>query len=88
MCVVQPRRSAEKVEARGLIMWRWSVSMASRQSIDRFLGAQVVPRSALWRTEALRVVGWSASGWADVSERHDRYLEDAYLPPEGGRPRV
>lgn len=54
-----------------------------RRSIDRFLeqGA-TTPPVATTRLSALEVVGRFHSGHSDVADRHDDYLDEAYLTPE------
>jgi hypothetical protein len=55
-----------------------------RRSVDRFLERDATdPSAGATRLSALEVVGRFHSGLSDVAERHDYYLDEAYLPPAG-----
>jgi hypothetical protein len=57
------------------------VSMAHlvREAVDRAYGGVLAPptRAELWE-RAMAAVGCGSSGLADVSERHDDYLDEIY----------
>lgn len=56
-----------------------SVAEAVRRAVDNMLEEK--QKAYRWRKEqALGVVGRFASGLQDVSENHDRYLEEAFDP--------
>lgn len=56
-----------------------SVAEAVRRAVDRMLEEH--QQAQRWQKErALSVVGHFASGLPDVSEAHDRYLEEAFDP--------
>ena len=53
-----------------------------RQSVDRFLGQEVAGHPAgAGRLSALEVVGRWSCGLTDIADRHDDYLDEAYMPP-------
>jgi hypothetical protein len=61
-----------------------STAEVIRRSVDRFLEQDAAaPAGGATRLAALEVVGRFHSGLRDISERHDDYLDEAYLPKEG-----
>ncbi len=61
-----------------------STAEVIRRSVDRFLEQDAAaPPGGATRSTALEIIGRWSSGLSDVSERHDDYLDDAYLPKEG-----
>lgn len=61
-----------------------SVAEVIRRSVDRYLEQDpaAVPGGAT-RLTMLEVVGKWSCGLTDIAERHDDYLDEAYLPLEG-----
>ena len=53
-----------------------------RQSVDRFLEKETALPVATTRLSALEVVGRWSCGIADIADRHDDYLDEAYMPSE------
>lgn len=53
-----------------------------RRSVDRFLEQEAfaAPVTAT-RLSALEVVGRWSCGLSDIADRHDDYLDEAYMPP-------
>jgi hypothetical protein len=64
---------------------RTGVSTAEviRRSVDRYLEHEAAVTGGAGRLTMLEVVGKWSSGLSDISERHDDYLDEAYLPKEG-----
>lgn len=64
---------------------RTGVSAAEviRRSVDRYLEQEVVTTGGASRLAMLDVIGKWSSGLSDISERHDDYLDEAYLPKKG-----
>jgi hypothetical protein len=59
-----------------------SISALIRDGIDHVLEPSARERTADLE-RARKVIGAFESGFADVGERHDAYLADAYRPHEG-----
>jgi hypothetical protein len=75
----QRRRLREAARRSGV-----STAEVIRQSVDRFLDQGAGASSApLGRLSALEVVGKWSCGLTDIADRHDDYLDEAYLPPTG-----
>jgi hypothetical protein len=61
-----------------------STAEVIRRSVDRYLEQEAAsPPGGATRLTALEIVGRWSSGLSDISERHDDYLDEAYLPKEG-----
>jgi hypothetical protein len=61
-----------------------STAEVIRRSVDRYLEQDAAaPPGGATRLAMLEVVGRWRSGLSDISERHDDYLDEAYLPKEG-----
>jgi Ribbon-helix-helix protein, copG family len=59
-----------------------STAEVIRRSVDRFLEQEVfAPPAAATRLSALEVVGRWSCGLTDIADRHDDYLDEAYMPP-------
>ena len=56
---------------------RESIAMLIRKAVDQFLLNRRSDRASLYR-QALSVVGKYEAGTGDISQEHDRYLEEAY----------
>jgi hypothetical protein len=56
-----------------------STAEVIRRSVDRYLEQEAASPPG----GALEIVGRWSSGLSDISERHDDYLDEAYLPKEG-----
>jgi hypothetical protein len=60
-----------------------STAEVIRRSVDRYLEQEAAAApGAATRLAALEVIGRFNSGLSDISERHDDYLDEAYLPRE------
>jgi hypothetical protein len=61
-----------------------STAEVIRRSVDRYLehDESATPGGPS-RLAALEVIGRFRSGLHDISQRHDDYLDEAYLPKEG-----
>jgi hypothetical protein len=53
-----------------------------RQSVDRFLEQRAAPPLIATRLSALEVVGRWSCGLTDIADRHDDYLDEAYMPAD------
>jgi hypothetical protein len=61
-----------------------SAAEVIRRSVDRYLEQdEAAPPGGATRLNMLEVVGKFHSGLSDVAERHDDYLDEAYLPKVG-----
>lgn len=61
-----------------------STAEVIRRSVDRFLAQEAAVLSvAPSRMSALEVVGLFSSGLTDIADRHDDYLDEAYMPSAG-----
>ncbi|MGK0619585.1 CopG family transcriptional regulator [Meiothermus cerbereus] len=70
----QLRRIRELAHQEGI-----SIAEVIRRAVDQML--QDTEQARRWKKErALSAVGRFASGLQDVSQAHDRYLEDAFDP--------
>jgi hypothetical protein len=58
-----------------------STAEVIRRSVDRYLEQDAAAPSGT-RLAMLEVIGRWRSGFTDISERHDDYLDEAYLPEE------
>jgi len=56
---------------------RESIATLIRKAVDQFLLKRRTDRAALYR-QALSVVGKYEAGTGDISQEHDRYLEEAF----------
>jgi hypothetical protein len=56
---------------------RESIATLIRKAVDQFLFNRRTDRASLYR-QALSVVGKYEAGTGDISQEHDRYLEEAY----------
>ncbi len=59
-----------------------STAEVIRRSIDRYLEQEAAQPAGATRLAMLQSVGRFHSGLSDVSERHDDYLDEAYLPKQ------
>jgi hypothetical protein len=59
-----------------------SAAEVIRRSVDRYLEQEAAVPGGATRLAMLEVVGKWSSGLTDISERHDDYLDEAYLPKE------
>lgn len=59
---------------------RYDVSVAEliRQSVDRYLAADVHPSQETLKKKSLTIIGKYASQKGDISANHDDYLDDIY----------
>jgi hypothetical protein len=57
-----------------------STAEVIRRSVDRFLEQEVAaPSPSVGRLSALEVVGRWSCGLTDIADRHDDYLDEAYM---------
>jgi hypothetical protein len=60
-----------------------STAEVIRRSVDRYLEQDAALPGSTNRLAMLEVAGKWSSGLSDISERHDDYLDEAYLSKEG-----
>lgn len=58
-----------------------STAEVIRRSVDQYLQESTVAAPA-GRLSALEIVGRFHSGLSDIADRHDYYLDEAYLPTD------
>ena len=59
-----------------------STAEVIRRSVDRFLEQDAAAAPGGTRLAMLEVIGKWSCGLTDIADRHDDYLDEAYLPPE------
>jgi hypothetical protein len=60
-----------------------STAEVIRRSVDCYLDQDgLAPAPTSTRSMALEIIGKWSCGLTDISDRHDDYLDEAYLPPE------
>lgn len=80
MIRTQIQLTEEQAHALRELAVRQGVSMAEliRRSVAATLERESAEYEERWK-RAMSVVGMFASGLSDVSENHDKYLEEAYM---------
>jgi hypothetical protein len=85
MIRTQIQLTQEQSERLRQVARRSGVSTAEviRRSVDRFLEQDAAaPSGRATRLAMLEVVGKWSCGLTDIADRHDDYLDEAYLSPE------
>ena len=59
-----------------------STAEVIRRSVDRYLEREAAAAGSASRRAMLEVVGKWSCGLTDIADRHDDYLDEAYLSPE------